>query len=235
MADCCLHRPGLDGSARGHYALAMNRTRSFTGLLVLLVAGAAAVLSAGERQGLTAGLGIGLGVTHAPRPWSWDDGPEDEVARTFFSAAFPQLSLGYAPSNRLDLHGTMKSSVYDFRHMGKMYHDFTDLVTHGLGVLLLPLAPVVYVFIPVFHAHHLLGAGATYYLKPAAPSPYFEADVGRTPFRGGPYIGVAAGAGYEFAPNRSVELTGVWSGGPSQDSVARSLLSVSLAIKLAAY
>ena len=209
----------------------MSRNRIVAALAGALVLASPAAL-AGARKGLTFGVGTGAGLTRGPLPGQDPPGPSN----TYFSFAFPQFSLGYAPTDQLDIHFATKFSAYDLNGMGDDYRSFNNLISEGLGVLLLPVAPIVWVFIPLLHSHILIGPGATYYLRPEAPSVFFEAAGGPTPYAGGPVLGLFGGAGYEFGRNTALELGVMWGAASlSKGLIGSDLLSVSLTFNVLAY
>ena len=209
----------------------LRRNRIVAVVVAAFVLAAPAAL-AGVRKGLTFDVGTGPGLTHGPLPGQDPPGPSD----TYFSFIFPQFNLGYAPTNQLDIHFATKLCAYDFNGMGEDYRSFNSLISEGLGVLLIPVAPIVWVFIPFLHSHILVGPGATYYLRPEAPSLFLEAAAGPTPYAGGPVLGLYGGAGYEFSRHVALELGAMWGAASVSKGLAQSdLLSVSLTFNFLAY
>ncbi len=209
----------------------MNRNRIAAALTAALILATPAAL-ASARKGLTSGIGAGPGLTHGPLPGQDPPGPSD----TYFSVVLPQFSLGYAPTNQLDIHFATKFCAYDFDGIGEDYRSFNNLISEGLGVLLIPVAPIVWVFIPLLHSHILVGPGATYYLQPEAPSLFLEAAAGPTPYAGGPVLGLYGGAGVEFSRHIALELGAMWGAASISKGLTQSdLLSVSLTFNFLAY
>lgn len=131
---------------------------------VTLVALAAA--RAGAREGIAGGGDLGLGSTTGPLPGERLVDPDR--SNTYLCLAFRQLDLGYAQTGQLDIHLVVKFFPYNWDGIGKNGGDLNRILTNGLGILLLPLAPFVHVFVPLGSSHALVGGGATYYLQPEA-------------------------------------------------------------------
>jgi opacity protein-like surface antigen len=165
----------------------------------------------GMRKGFTLGGGIGPGFTTFTQEAS--SGYYSEKSdRENKLGLMTDFKIGYAPTDFWEIYYTSKVSWFGIENV------LGDNVTiaNGLGAI-----------------------GATYYFKPAAPSPFIAGGIGlatwMAPFESGSEtwigFGLFVGAGYEFAPHFNVEADLIW-GKPTDSDFGTDYSTNALTIKV---
>lgn len=177
-------------------------TVSVTCIMLLMAASASAF--DGQRKGFILGFGLGPGVDMHKQNASvsimgmnlLDQDFVDESKFAFMT----DFKLGYAPSNQLIIYYDNKVSWFKADWGEDMQ---IDIVSGGVNVL---------GYSDVMILSGLTGFGASYFLAPQAPSPFFTGGVGLASsmaFESGASarigFGFFVGGGYEFSPHWSVE------------------------------
>ncbi len=228
---CSVRMRGVCLMPNGNTLMFLVRLAMIAAGLALVATPANAALFDNKRQGFVLEAGLGPGLTYGPAvsdSLHW-------TPKTNFSIWFPRFWAGGALSGRLAIYGMWQSAIYDLPGIGagigrvsRWVFDLPWPLDWLSASLLLPLAST---YIVLTHSHGILAAGTTYY-----PRGYIECGIGRTPHRAGPALGLAAGAGYEFARRRSLDLNlmyspVIWYSGTGQPN----LFSVGLTLNFAAY
>jgi hypothetical protein len=164
-----------------------HRTSTAFTIFILLVTHAAAGLWDGQRKGLVIEAGLGAGASN----------------RGEFVLVLPDLSIGYAPTNQLCLD--VDGAAF---HTGEaLGYAFMWPFDHLFAIALSPVAVTYRAF---SRAGYCVGAGATYCLRPRAPSVRIKASGGVSPYRGGVTPALRGGIGYEFGRGKALNLFASW-------------------------
>jgi hypothetical protein len=147
-----------------------------------------------ERKGRIVGVGIGLGMfAGRQHVVSSRYGTDRTYSREYRGSLLGDFNIGYAPTNQLAIYYMMHSSLYKF----------SAIQSRGDGDLWLSQTG---------------GVGATYYLKPSAPSLLLVGGLGYSYSHDFYYpndslwgVGLTVGGGYEFV--RHLSLQGLFSWG----------------------
>jgi len=169
----------------------------------------------GRRGGFILGLDVGGGMAHVFHAGAAAGKPSSST-RGGFALSF---EIGGAVSDHLRLAFAPELVVYDFERVGTAYK---NILKPPFVVFSWVLAPMI----PLVGSQALLGAKATYFLQPEAPSAYVAGSLGPAVFadvlddevRAG--IGFGVDGGYEFARHWDLSLSFIWTsslerGGPS--------------------
>jgi hypothetical protein len=169
----------------------------------------------GQRKGFVLGFDVGPGVAHIR---SHADSRMDQLTHGALSL---NTTIGYAPSNKLQLFFYHRMTIFKLGELGQAYDDWFEEISNetfkGIGYLL--VTPFVVPFLPVKASHSAGGLGFSGFVDETAPSFFFSGGIGWS-IIADPYlkdllstpndtmggIGVVAGVGYEFRPHVSAEM-----------------------------